>query len=80
MTDDLREPSDAELTTRLAAELLNVSEPFLVGLLEAGEIEYRSVGADHRIATASLLKYKQEDDHRRRLVADELTRLSHEER
>ncbi len=69
-------PSDAELTTQQAADMLNVSRPFLIGLLDAGEIEYRTVGTHRRIAASSLLEYKRRDDQRRRAAADELTQLS----
>ncbi|MER7677024.1 helix-turn-helix domain-containing protein [Streptomyces sp. NPDC096934] len=71
-------PSDAELTTQQAADMLNVSRPFLIGLLDAGEIEYRTVGSHRRITASSLLEYQRKDDHRRRQVADELTRLGQE--
>ncbi|MEU3945110.1 helix-turn-helix domain-containing protein [Streptomyces sp. NPDC029526] len=71
-------PSDAELTTQQAADMLNVSRPFLIGLLEAGEIEYRTVGTHRRITASSLLEYQREDDRRRRLMADELTQLGQE--
>ena len=71
-------PSHAELTTQQAAELLNVSRPFLIGLLEDGKIDYRKVGKHRRVRAASLLAYLADDDQQRREAANELTRLSQE--
>jgi excisionase family DNA binding protein len=71
-------PDSAELTTQQAADFLNVSRPYLIGLLETAEIPYRKVGTHRRIRFEDLREYRRRDDLKRRRVADGLTQLSEE--
>lgn len=65
-------PEEVELTTTQAANLLNISRPYLIQLLEAGEIPYHKVGTHRRIRIEDILCYKVEIRRKRSAVLDEL--------
>lgn len=71
-------PFGEDISTQQAAGLLEVSRPFLVKLIEAGEIPHHKVGSHRRIRAEDLLAYKQRRDRTRIAARTRLARLAQE--
>ena len=71
-------PVSEMLTTQQAADILNVSRPYLISLLEKGELEFQLVGRHRRIPAAKLFDYKHARDARRRTTLSDLAAMDAE--
>lgn len=71
-------PLKAELTTQQAADYLNVSRPYLVGLLDAGEISHTKVGTHRRIKFEDLVAHKKKMHKKSISAMNTLMELSQE--
>ena len=71
--------SDSEVTTQQAADMLNVSRPHLVKLLEQGALPFKKVGSHRRILLEDLLAYeskqKKQREQQLQLLADQAQEL-----
>jgi excisionase family DNA binding protein len=71
-------PVQAELMTQQAAGILNASRPFLISLLERGDLPFRKVGTHRRVRYAGLVAYKCTEQDARHEALDELVQQARE--
>lgn len=67
-------PSNAEVSTQQAADMLNVSRPHLIKLLEAKRIPFKKTGSHRRVLLQDIVEYKEELAKQREAQLDFLSR------
>jgi len=71
-------PEHQQLTTQRAANLLGVSRPFIVRLLDEGKLPHHLVGSHRRVYLKDLLKYKATRDKERHDAIVRMARMEME--
>lgn len=71
-------PEMQELTTQAAANMLGVSRPHLIKLVESGQLPFHKVGAHRRIHMKDLIAFQQNRDRNRHHALDEMARKAQE--
>lgn len=71
-------PENQQLTTQRAADLLGVSRPHLVKLLEAGDLPYHKAGSHRRIYLKDLAAYQRRRDAERKAALSSIAREAFE--
>lgn len=71
-------PVHAELTTQEGADMLNMSRPTFIKLLDSGVIPFNRIGNRRKVPFSSVIEYKQNLEEQRLAVLDELSTLDQE--
>ena len=71
-------PTETEITTQAAADLLNVSRPFVVGLIDKGKLPATMVGSHRRVLLQDVLDYKARSKAEARAALKEMAAISQE--
>ena len=71
-------PIHAELTTQQTADFLNVSRPYVVALLERGELPHHKVGTHRRVRFSDLVVYREAQLRKGKASLAELAKLDQE--
>jgi len=71
-------PENQQLTTQRAADLLGVSRPYLIKLLEAGELPYHKAGSHRRVYLRDFVRYQKRRDTERKRALNRIAKEAYE--